>query len=114
VGRDPALLAQRELSLMAAGMEVCSVTPEEAEPEARSALARPWLICHTVEITQVVYLACSVRRNSPASKLILLEGERAVGFESVLFHHVLKVPEQRDVLVNTIRKSLEDCLRNAS
>jgi hypothetical protein len=114
IGRDKQLLAQRKDLLISAGMQVRSLTPEEAEPEARLSIARPWIFCNTVELTQLVYLGCSVRRNSPGSRLLLVEGELPAGFKAVLFHHVLKASDAPGLLVRTIRSSFEECLKDAS
>lgn len=90
VGRDKELLRLREdLIVSNSDLRVRSLTPEEAEAPARSSGARLWIFCSSIELPKLVYLACSIRRYSPASRLLLLKGSRPPGFEDSLFHNIL-------------------------
>lgn len=102
VGRDPELLRQREALLARTGIHTRSALPEQAETDARSPEARVWVFCSTVEAAQVVYLACSVRRYSPNSKLLLIEGSRRVGFEASLFDRILKSKDAPEALLPAV------------
>lgn len=102
VGRSAEILRLRQQALLCHGWTVRSVTPEQAETEARSPEQRLWIFCNTVEIVQLVYLACSVRRYSPGSRLILIERSTQPGFELSLFHRALKMTEGDDVLVTAV------------
>lgn len=90
VGRDPDILRLRNQVIRSRSeMNIRSMNPEEAESWARRTEPYLWIFCSTVELSKVVYLACSIRRYSSCSKLLLLEGSRAIGFEAQLFHQVL-------------------------
>jgi hypothetical protein len=104
VGSDMELLSLREKILQADGFMVRSMDPIEAEADAHLPYAHLWIFCNTVDPVQRVYLACCIRRNSPESKLILLEGARPAGFESVLFHRILKVNQGVDALLSTLHE----------
>jgi hypothetical protein len=102
VGRDPVLLRLREQILSEANVAVLSLSPEEAEPEARMSQPRLWVFCSTVEFTQLIYLACNVRCFSPESRLLLLQGMRPVGSEARLFHRILDPEESIDNMLRII------------
>lgn len=103
VGRDPEILRRRERVIASqSDLSVRSLTPEEAERWARSPEARLWIFCSTIELPRLVHLACCVRRYSPASRLLLMEGARAPGFELSLFHRAIPPLEGPDFLVNAV------------
>lgn len=91
VGRNPELLRLRqEIISSNSKLSVHSMTPDEADPWSARNEPRLWVFCHTVELPRLVYLACRVLRFSPESRMILLEGRQRIGFESSLFHLVLR------------------------
>ena len=91
VGRNPEILRRRqEMISSQLSLAVHSVTPEEADAWSARTEPRLWVFCHTVELPRLAYLACRVLRFSPESRLILLEGDQRIGFESSLFHLVLR------------------------
>jgi hypothetical protein len=102
VGRNERLLRDREGLLSGCGRFVQSMSPEQAETEAHSAEAHLWIFCSSVELFQIVFLACNIRRYSPQSKLLLCEDLRPVGFERALFHKVLKPADGPDALLTAI------------
>lgn len=89
VGRDKNLLSARERMMAAQGLTVRSLIPEEAEKLAREGRSRLWVFCGSVEPQTLVFLACSIRRHSPESRLLLVERTSPVGIEASLFHRVL-------------------------
>lgn len=91
VGNDPELLRLRQQVISSqSSLSVYSLSPDEAAPWSARTEPRLWVFCHTVELSRLVYLACRVLRFSPESRLILLEGNQRIGFESSLFHIVLR------------------------
>jgi hypothetical protein len=105
VGRDAEILRRRERVLVSRStLSIRSVNPKEAEATARSSAPHLWIFCSTIELPQLVYLACSVRRYCPASRLLLLQGSRPPGFEVSLFHQVLAPGEDTDVFLDTISR----------
>jgi hypothetical protein len=91
VGKDPELLRLRQQVIKSqSNLSVRSMTPEEADAWTTRPEPHVWVFCHTVELPRLVYLACRVLRFSPESRLILLEGRQRIGFESSLFHTVLR------------------------
>lgn len=91
VGSDPELLRLREQVICSQStLSVRSMTPEEAGSWSARAEPHVWVFCHTVELPRLVYLACRVLRFSPQSRLILLEGTQRIGFESSLFHLIIR------------------------
>lgn len=103
VGRDPEVLRRREC-ILASQSDLCvrSVMPEEAEKLARSSEPHLWIFCSTIELPRLVHLACTIRRNSPSSRLLLMEGSRRPGFEVSLFHKAIPPLEGPDYLLNTV------------
>lgn len=103
VGRDPEVLRRRECILTSdSGLSIRSIMPEEAEKWARSPDPHLWIFCSTIELPRLVHLACTVRRHSPASRLLLMVGSRAPGFEVSLFHKAIPPLEGPDFLLNTV------------
>ena len=91
VGRDKEILRVREDFLSSrSDLRVRSADPEQAETAARAAASRLWIFCYTVELPKLVYLACSIRRYSVGSRLLLLSGSREPGFEQSLFHRTIR------------------------
>lgn len=103
VGRNLHLLSARQSALHSNGMLVSSVSPEQASAFVRETAPRVWVFCCTVEMPTLAYLACSVRRYSPLSRLLLIEGETPAGIETCLFHRVIGGQSSTDVLVATVR-----------
>lgn len=94
VGRDKALLQSRqEIILSRSDLRIRALTPEDAEAAARAADERVWIFCSSIELPKVVYLACSVRRYSPASRLLLIKRVDRPAFEDSLFHRVIPAAE---------------------
>lgn len=103
VGRDPEILRRRENVLSSqSGLSVRSLTPEEADKWARSPEPRLWIFCSSIELPRLVHLASMVRRHSPSSRLLLMEGARASGFELQLFHKAIPPLEGPDFLLDTV------------
>lgn len=102
VGRDQELLRLREKLLSGLGSCIQSMLPESAEEKARSERCRLWLFCNTIELGELVYLATSIRRYSPGSRLVLIEGVRPVRFESVLFDRILRASDSVDTLLAAV------------
>jgi hypothetical protein len=91
VGRDQELLRLRQQAIRSqSSLEVHSLAPEEADSWSARTQPHLWVFCHTVELPRLVYLACRVLRFSPESRLILIEGRQRIGFESSLFHRILR------------------------
>lgn len=105
VGRDPEVLRRRECILGSQSeLSVRSVMPEEAEKWARSPEPRLWIFCSSIELPRLVHLACTIRRYSPASRLLLMVGSRPPGFEVSLFHKAVPPLEGPDFLLNTVSR----------
>lgn len=105
VGRDPEILMRRESVLAShSTLPIRSMNPEESEKWARSSTAHLWIFCSTIELSRLVYLACSIRRYSPASRLLLLQGNRTPGFETALFHQVLPPAAETDFFLDTVSR----------
>jgi hypothetical protein len=105
VGRDRKLLMLREEILASrSNLRVRSVDPEEAEEPARSPASRLWIFCFTVELPKLVYLACSIRRYSAGSRLLLLTGLRDAGFEKCLFHQAVDPSGGQNAFLDTVRE----------
>jgi hypothetical protein len=103
VGRDPEILRRRENVLSSQSeFSVRSLMPEEAEQWARSPEPRLWIFCSSIELPRLVHLASSVRRHSPSSRLLLMEGARRPGFELQLFHQAIPPLEGPDFLLNAV------------
>jgi hypothetical protein len=103
VGRDPEILRRREAVLSSQSqLSVRSVTPEDAEKWARSPDPHLWIFCSTIELPRLVHLASTVRRHSPTSRLLLMEGARQPGFEVQLFHRAIPPLEGPDFLLSTV------------
>jgi len=102
VGNDRRLLELREKLISRTGLPVRSLTPEEAEDVAHSPDSHLWVFCRTVEMGSLIYLASAVRRHSPNSKLLLLEGPWPVGSAAILFQRILDPTRSIDLLLTTI------------
>lgn len=103
IGRDRNLLRFREKAISErSDLNVQIVDPDVAEPMARSAIARIWIFCSSLEISRVVYLACSVRRYSPDSRLILIKNSLKDGFEDFLFHWIGCAADGIEPLLNGV------------
>jgi hypothetical protein len=104
VGRDAELLLQRE-RIIRERSDLCirSISPEEAETWARSAKPRLWIFCGTIEISRLVYLACSVRRYSRHSRLVL-DSPRTTGFEATLFDCIVRPGQDRGALLEAVSR----------
>lgn len=106
IGEDEALLKLRELVLRHNGYSVASLGVDQAASQSKSTEPNLWIFCSSVEFSNLLYLASNVRRYSPGSKLLLLEGTRGVGVEGTLFHGVLPATGGVDVMLKTIRELL--------
>lgn len=103
VGRDREILRRREgLIRNCSQLQVRSLSSEQAEKFVRDQEARLWIFCHTVDLGRLVHLACCVRRHSPASRLVLLEGRREAGFEASLFHQIVPALRGSDSLIDAV------------
>lgn len=103
VGRDPEVLRRRESVLSSqSDLSVRSVTPEDAERWARSSEPHLWIFCSTIELPRLVHLASTVRRYSPSSRLLLMEGARRPGFELQLFHRAIPPLEGPEFLLMAV------------
>ena len=103
VGRDRSLLMLRQAALERRGIGVQSMAPEQAEFPAHDGKPRMWVLCGSIEEETLVYLACTVRRYSAASRLFLVEWVRPSGAEKCLFHRVLGRDAHDDALAEAIR-----------
>jgi hypothetical protein len=91
VGNDRELLRLRHQIIRSrSSLSVQSMSPDEADSWSARGEPHLWVFCHTVERPRLVYLACRILRFSPESRLILLEGAEHLGFESSLFHLVIR------------------------
>lgn len=105
VGSEDGLLKLREQVIIAGtGLEVRSLLPEDAEELAHSSESMVWIFCSTVMLGPLVYLASAVRRYSPESRLVLLEGTQPLGYEVALFHRILDPIRDVELLIETIRE----------
>ena len=104
VGRDRPLLRTRAAALTAAGITVRSLEPEQAEFPAHDGKPRIWIFCGSIEEASLVYLACTVRRYSAASRLLLVEWVQPSGSEKCLFHRVLDPEADTGALAEAIRQ----------
>jgi hypothetical protein len=103
VGRDKALLQSREeIILSRSDLRIRTLTPEDAETPARAADPRVWIFCSSIELPKVVYLACSVRRYSPASRLLLIKKADRPAFEDSLFHRATSAGEGIESFLDAI------------
>lgn len=103
VGRDRGLLSARKRLMEKSGLSVQSVSPEEAERLVRDGCSRLWVFCASVEISTLIFLASSIRRHSPESRLVLVEREAAAGIEESLFHRVMDGQASGDVLARVVQ-----------
>jgi hypothetical protein len=111
VGRDPSLLKIRATALASAGIPVRSLEPAQAEFPAHDGKSRVWVLCGSIEEETLVYLACTIRRYSPGSRLFLVEWSRPTGAERCLFHRVLDRDAGEDALAETIRNGWTTAVR---
>lgn len=103
VGSDPQILRRRERMLAGCSqLSVRSLNPDEAEKFVRDAAGRLWIFCQTVDLARLVHLACCVRRHSPESRLVLMRGRRAAGFEKSLFHQVVPTLDGPESLIDAV------------
>ncbi|MGA8528776.1 MAG: hypothetical protein WB622_03615 [Acidobacteriaceae bacterium] len=103
VGRDHLLLIRRQEAMERRGIGVHSVSPEQAEFSAHDGKLRLWVLCGSIEEATLVFLACTIRRYSPVSRLLLVEWSRPAGPEKCLFHRVLDRNAGEDLLAEAIR-----------
>lgn len=105
IGRNAEILSRRAALITShSALEVRSLNPDEAEGWARSSKAFLWIFCSTVELPRLVYLTCSVRRYSPSSRLLLMQGKRAPGFESSLFHFILPASDDEEPFLDAVSR----------
>jgi hypothetical protein len=103
VGRDRRQLMVRQAAMERRGIAVHSLLPEQAEFPAHDGKPRTWVMCGSVEEATLVFLACTIRRYSPVSRLFLVEWMRAAGAERCLFHRVLDRDTDEETLAEAIR-----------
>lgn len=104
VGRDAELLLSRERIIRHhSDLSIRSISPEEAESWARSEKARLWIFCGSIEVSRLVYLACSVRRYSRQSRLVL-DCLRTPGFERSLFDCIVRSGREEDALLEAVSR----------
>ena len=103
VGRDRPLLTIRQAAMEKRGIRVHSLLPEQAEFPAHDGKMRLWVLCGSIDEAELVFLACTIRRYSPASRLFLVEWVRPSGAEKCLFHRVLNRDADEETLAATIR-----------
>ncbi len=104
IGRDAELLRQREQTIREhSDLSVRSMNPEEAESWTRSEKPRLWIFCGSIEISRLVYLACSVRRYSRHSRLVL-DSARAPGFEGSLFDCIVRSDQESGALLEVVSR----------
>ncbi|MGA7521580.1 MAG: hypothetical protein WBW84_03805 [Acidobacteriaceae bacterium] len=103
VGRDHSLLRVRQAAMERRGVGVHSMSPEQAEFPAHDGKPRLWVLCGSIEEAALVFLACTIRRYSPGSRLFLVEWVRPAGAERCLFHRVLDREADEDALAEAIR-----------
>jgi hypothetical protein len=100
VGRDPGILRLRlNFIQLHSDLAVRSLTPEEADRWIHRPEPHVWVFCYTVELPRLVYLACRILRFSPESRLTLIEGAHRIGFESTLFHLVIRRADGTDAFL---------------
>jgi hypothetical protein len=103
VGRDQEILRRRERVLAGRSqLSVRSLTLDQAEKRVRDTEARLWIFCHSIDLGSLVHLACCVRRHSPESRLVLMRGRRAPGFEASLFHQIVPMLEGPEALIDVV------------
>jgi len=102
VGRDKSVLSRRQSTLESLGILVQSMTPEQAAAFVRQPEPRLWIFCGTVETATLIYLAAAIRRYSPRSRLLFIEGPDPAGPESALFHQVVSAGAAHESLVSVV------------
>ena len=105
VGTEAGILRKRQQEIASrTGMRVRWIPPSEAEVMARRPGKHLWMFCATVEYSQAMYLACSVRRYRPESRLLLLQEQETPGFEKPLFDEVVRMPASMESIVSAVRR----------
>lgn len=104
VGRDRPLLTTRQKAMEGEGILVRSLPPEQVEAMAHDGNARVWVFCGSIDLPTLVYLAGSVRRHSPESRLLLVEWNESAGIEVCLFHRVLDGHVPAETLAAVVRE----------
>jgi hypothetical protein len=103
VGRDQEVLKLRERMIAGrSDLTVRSITPEQAEGYARDSRLRLWIFCSTVELPKLMYLASSIRRYSPNSRLLLLDRDQLPRFGLTLFHRAVCAFDKVDSLLEAV------------
>jgi hypothetical protein len=104
VGNDRRLLDLLERVINGRGLTVQSLTPGEADELAHSSYPRVWVFCNTEGRSSLLYLASTVQRYSPDSRLVLLEGPWPLGHEAALFHRILDPSRNVNSLLDALRE----------
>jgi hypothetical protein len=103
IGRDRSLLRFREKAIReTSDLSVQILDPDSAEATARSAIPHLWIFCSRLDISRIVYLACSIRRYSPDSRLLLIKNSMKDGFEDFLFHWIGCAADGIDPLLSAV------------
>jgi hypothetical protein len=93
----------RQSAMERRGIGVQSLSPEQAEFPAHDGKPRVWVLCGSIEEASLVFLACTIRRYSPVSRLFLVEWTLPSGAEKCLFHRVLDREVDEGALAEAIR-----------
>lgn len=104
VGQDKGLLNLREQLLGTQIAGIRSMICGEAAEEARSPEGRVWIFCSTIELSQLIQLACTIRRFSRGSRLLLLEGPNSSEFGAPLFDRILLPMAGVDELLRAVEE----------
>jgi hypothetical protein len=103
VGRDREILERRERMIAGrSDLTVRSMPPEEAEANARDPRKRLWIFCSTVELPKLMYLASSIRRYSPNSRLLVVDRYQLPRFALTLFHRSVCAFDEVDTLLEAV------------
>jgi hypothetical protein len=108
VGNNQGLLNLRERTFRNMGLSVQTMTPLQASRLAHSSENRVWVFCNSMELGELISLASAVRKCSPDSRLLLLEGSRPVGDEANLFHNVFDCVRDTRELLATLKHLATD------
>ncbi len=106
IGRDAAILKEREGNLHQAGYDVHTIKIESLIPQQVTKRNMLVLFCQTLTSEECVFLATHFRRYAPADRLILLTEKSTPRLESVLFHATVHVEDGPDALYREIGRLL--------
>jgi hypothetical protein len=104
VGREEALLKQREQLLRIAGYKSISISPEEAVLESRKPQETISVFCHSLTSVERVQLSARFLRYTPSTRLLLVSQRSNLNFEVMLFHGVVALEDGPEVLVQEVHR----------